>query len=182
MVERTAFRTSRSLDYATAEELTRETGHGPDRWPVVVIKELVDNALDACEEADVAPAVLVQVDESGITVTDNGPGMPAPTVAGVVDQDHRVSSRAAYVAPDRGAQGNALKTIIAMPFVLGDGSPGEVTVTARGLRHRITYGLDPLRTGTAVTLASEPASVRSGTSVRVHWPRSALLHARRRRR
>ena len=63
-----------------------------------------------------------------ITVTDNGPGIPAATVKAVLDYSIRVSSREAYVAPDRGAQGNALKTLIAMPFVLN----GQRGVTGTG--------------------------------------------------
>ena len=33
---------------------------------------------------------------------------------------------------------------MAMPFVL-DGTSGQVTVTARGFRHEIAVGVDPLR-------------------------------------
>jgi hypothetical protein len=180
-VERTAFRSSRALDFASVEELTRETGQPPAAWPLVILKELVDNALDACEEAGIAPVILVRVDQDGITVTDNGPGLPAETVAGVVDFQVRVSSRSAYVAPDRGAQGNALKTLIAMPFVL-DGTAGQVGITARGLRHRITFGLDALRQHPEVALEAEPApAVRRGTSVLVRWPDSAKLNPDRRR-
>ena len=75
---------------------------------------------------------------------DNGPGMPPETVADILDFSSRVSSREAYVAPDRGAQGNALKTILAMPFVL-DGAAGHVEICARGLRHRIAFTVDALR-------------------------------------
>jgi DNA topoisomerase VI subunit B len=117
-LERVTFRTSRLLDFLSRKELIAQTGHSEEQWPLVVVKELVDNALDACEEAGVAPVVNVSVDEDGIEVSDNGPGLPAETLAGVLDFSVRVSSREAYVAPDRGAQGNALKTIIAMPFVL----------------------------------------------------------------
>ncbi len=117
-LERTTLRTSRLLDFCSRKELIAQTGHQPDAWPLVVFKELVDNALDACEEAEVAPETTIQVDGDGITVTDNGPGIPAETITDVLDFSMRVSSREAYVAPDRGAQGNALKTIVAMPFVL----------------------------------------------------------------
>ena len=58
-------------------------------------------------------------------------------MADVLDFSSRVSSREAYVAPDRGAQGNALKTVMAMPFVLS-GESGRVDVTAHGIRHEIT--------------------------------------------
>ncbi len=105
-LERTTFRTSRLLEFCSRKELVAQTGHEPDAWPLVVLKELIDNALDACEEAGIAPTVAVRVAEDLIAVTDNGPGIPAAVVEGVVDFDLRVSSRAADVAPDRGAQGN----------------------------------------------------------------------------
>ena len=60
-----------------------------------------------------------------ITVHDgSGRGIPAETVEKLIDYSARTSSRAAYASPTRGAQGNALQTIIAMPFAL----------TMRGLR------------------------------------------------
>jgi hypothetical protein len=132
-LERTMFRTSRLLEFCSRKELVAQTGHEPDAWPLVVLKELVDNALDACEEAGVPPEIGVQVEPGAITVVDNGPGMPPETVTDILDFSSRVSSREAYVAPDRGAQGNALKTILAMPFVL-DGEAGHVEICAHGLR------------------------------------------------
>ena len=59
----------------------------------------------------------------------------------MLDFSVRVSSREAYVSPTRGAQGNALKTILAMPFVL-DGRHGRVEIEARGLRHVIDVQVD----------------------------------------
>ena len=52
---RETFRTSRLLDFASERELTAQIGHRPEQWPQVAVKELVDNSLDACEEAGVAP-------------------------------------------------------------------------------------------------------------------------------
>jgi hypothetical protein len=60
-----------------------------------------------------ATLISVKVDETGIIVTDNGPEIPESTVEGVLDFTVRVSSREAYIVPDRGAQGNAGKTLIA---------------------------------------------------------------------
>ena len=80
----------------------------------MILKELIDNSLDACEEAGTKPMIAVQVDDTGITVADNGPGIPERTIEDVLDFTIRVSSREAYVAPDRGAQGNALKTLVAI--------------------------------------------------------------------
>ena len=55
---RTTFRTSRLLDFCSRKELIAQTGHREDQWPLVALKELVDNALDVCEDAAVAPVVL----------------------------------------------------------------------------------------------------------------------------
>ena len=68
MLERTTFRTSRLLEFCSRKELVAQTGHEPDAWPLVVLKELVDNALDACEEAGIAPEIAVQVEPGAITV------------------------------------------------------------------------------------------------------------------
>ena len=141
----------------------------------MVLKELVDNALDACEEAGIAPEIAVRVDEKGITITDNGPGLPPEVVQGVLDFSVRVSSREAYVAPDRGAQGNALMTITAMPFVL-DGRAGRVEIAARGVRHEIAFSVDPIRQHPVIQHERHDGIVKSGTSITVHWPHSALLN------
>ena len=171
-LERTTLRTSRLLDFCSRKELIAQTGHQPDAWPLVVLKELVDNALDACEEAEVGPEIIIRVDAAGITVTDNGPGIPAETITDVLDFSIRVSSREAYVAPDRGAQGNALKTIVAMPFVL-DGNQGVLDVTASGVRHRIEFTVDPIRQEPVIKHDVEPANRKNGTEIRMEWPDSA---------
>jgi DNA topoisomerase VI subunit B len=171
-LERTTFRTSRLLEFCSRKELVAQTGHEPDDWPLVILKELVDNALDACEEAGIAPEIAVQVEPGAITVIDNGPGIPPKTVADILDFSSRVSSREAYVAPDRGAQGNALKTILAMPFVL-DGEAGRVEICARGLHHRIEFAVDALRQEPVIRHRHAQQDVRSGTSITVAWPDSA---------
>lgn len=171
-LERVTFTTSRLLDFFSEKELAAQTGHPRHQWPLVIVKELADNALDACEEAGVAPRITVTVDAAGITVADNGPGIPPQTVAGVLDYSVRISSRAAYCAPDRGAQGNALKTIAAMPFVL-DGTAGHVEVDALGVVHDITVRVDPVRQEPVIACAQRTGSVRTGTRLTVHWPHSA---------
>ena len=123
-IDRTTFTTSRALDFLDRKNLEAQTGHPMDQWALVVLKELGDNALDVCEEAAIAPEITFRIDTKGgsITVSDNGPGIPAATVTGILDFDTLTSSRAAYVIPTRGAQGNALKTLLAMPYIIGQGT------------------------------------------------------------
>src|SRR5438132_9680602 len=117
-LQRTTFTKSRLMDFFSGKELVAQTGHPPAAWPLVVVKELMDNAIDACEDAGIAPRISVKVSRDGIQITDNGPGIPAETVAKTLDYSVRVSSREAYISPTRGAQGNALKTLLAMGWVL----------------------------------------------------------------
>ncbi len=71
-LQRTAFSTSRLLDFFSKKELVSQTGHQVGDWPLVILKELMDNALDACEEADPSPVIAVTVDKNGIEIEDNG--------------------------------------------------------------------------------------------------------------
>ncbi len=170
-LNRTAFTTDRSLEFLSRKELIAQTGHQPDDWPLVIAKELIDNSLDACEESRVPPQIEVIVKQGTITVSDNGPGIPPEVVEGVLDFTTRVSSREAYVAPDRGAQGNALKTILAMPFVQEPNRRGPmVEIAAQGVRHELRLGVDPIRQKARVEHSPYPdENASSGTATRVHW-------------
>jgi DNA topoisomerase VI subunit B len=168
-LRRETFSTSRLLDFCSERELVKQVGHGADQWPLVIFKELSDNALDACEEAGIAPAIDIEVTGTQITVTDNGPGIPAETVAGILNFAVRVSSREAYASPTRGAQGNALKTIVAMAFAL-DGAKGETVVEAQGVQHTITFKVDHVRQQPKIEHIRDGSSVKNGTKVTVRWP------------
>jgi hypothetical protein len=109
----------------------------------------------------------------------------------VLDYSVRVSDKAAYRSPTRGAQGNALKTVIGIPYALGSKAP--MIVKARGIRHSISPWVDPsgavhfnyssteeITEGTTVSLTM-PARVRSADEYSyyhvqdfdaLHWARS----------
>ena len=60
--ERKTFRASRLAEFASVEELIKQTGQPPENWPLVVFKELADNALDEAEGAGIAPIIEIVVD------------------------------------------------------------------------------------------------------------------------
>ncbi len=169
-LQRETFRTSRLLDFFSIKELVAQTGHDVSDWPLVILKELIDNALDAAEEAHIAPVITVTVNERGIRVTDNGPGIPADIIKGVLDYTVRVSSREAYVSPTRGAQGNALKTIVGMPFALDPRIGIVLEIEANGVRHIISVTVDHIRQEPVIEHRQEPSERKNGTSVLVRWP------------
>ena len=166
---RPVFTTSRLLEFCSIKELTAQTGHGPDDWPVVIVKELVDNALDACEELGIAPQITIEIAPDRLTVADNGPALGAATIAKITDYSVRASSREAFVAPTRGAQGNALKTIVAMPYALS-GTLGTTTIEANGIRHTITFKADQIRQKPVLEIATDRSFVKTGTRITVRWP------------
>jgi DNA topoisomerase VI subunit B len=168
-LDRTTFQTSRLLDFASEKELVAQTGHNRGEWPLVILKELADNAVDACEEAGIPPQITIRVDCTGITVADNGPGIPETTIEALLDYSQRTSSREAYVSPTRGAQGNALQTILAMPYVL-DGTKGRVDISAKGQRHEISFFVDHIRQRPVISRAIRETDVKIGTAIKVWWP------------
>ena len=48
---RVPFKVSRLMEFCTRRELVAQIGHHEFDWPLVVLKELADNALDDTEEA-----------------------------------------------------------------------------------------------------------------------------------
>jgi DNA topoisomerase VI subunit B len=168
---RKAFVTSRLADFASKEELTRQIGHAPPLWPEVVLKELVDNALDACEASGVAPQIAITVDESSICVSDNGGGIPASRVKQILHYANKTSSNAAYVGPTRGQQGNALQTLLAMGHALGE--PGVTIMESRGVRHTVTFSIDPIERKPRLDHERADIIASPGTKVTLFLPVSS---------
>src|SRR5262245_40053959 len=98
ILTRTTFEMSRALEFFTERELQMQFGFSRALWPIARTKELVDNALDACETAGVSPEITVRLDGSTQTVHDNGPGLPATTLQRSLDYLVRVSDKAHYVS------------------------------------------------------------------------------------
>jgi len=167
---RTTFSTSRLLEFFTEKELTMQIGHGRYMWPIALLKELMDNALDACETAGVAPEVAVEVAEDWVSVRDNGPGLPVTTLERSLDYAVRVSDKMYYASPSRGQLGNALKCVWAAPFV-ASGECGRVDITTGGKVYQVDVTLDRIaqRPRLECTI-QEDGLVRTGTLVKMHWP------------
>src|SRR5207247_1481849 len=82
----------------------------------------------------------------------------------------------------RGAQGNALKTILAMGFALDRElqdinsvkaeAAGVTTIETRGVDHRIEFGVDHVTSQPKVTHTTAPSPVTVGTKITVRWPKT----------
>lgn len=186
-LERKAFTISRLAEFVSESELVKQIGHPVADWPLVILKELVDNALDEAEEAGRPPMIEIHVDapedEPGeIIVHDGGRGIPVETIEKLTDYSTRKSSRAAYASPTRGAQGNALQTIVAMPYALAGEDCETVVIESHGVEHRIAFATDPIRQTPRPMIERRPSLVKNGTRLTVLWPvspRSNLDDAKR---
>jgi DNA topoisomerase VI subunit B len=173
---RVAFKVSRLMEFCSERELQNQTGHSLYDWLLVVGKETMDNALDACEEAEVAPDITIIVDAGTIIVQDNASGIDTETIESILDYSIRVSSREAYVSPTRGAQGNALKTILAMSYVLNrkivsNTDPAGITIIeTRGIKHQIEFGVDHINNQPKIIHTTSESPVKVGTKLTIHWP------------
>jgi DNA topoisomerase VI subunit B len=178
---RVAFKVSRLMEFCSERELQNQTGHSIYDWLLVVGKETVDNALDACEEAEVAPDIMIIVDSGTVIVQDNAGGIDTETIESILDYTIRVSSREAYVSPTRGAQGNALKTILAMSYVLnrkigGDvDAAGTTIIETRGIKHQIEFRVDHINNQPKIVHTTAESPVKVGTKLTIKWPQKDSL-------
>jgi DNA topoisomerase VI subunit B len=174
ILHRALFETKRQLEYFSDKELSMQLGAPPARWGVVLMKELIDNALDACETARVAPEIRVTLSPDGLTVVDNGPGMSTALIERSLDYDIRVSDKTYYVSPSRGQLGNALKCLWAAPYAVDADHPGHVEVVSLGARHHIAVTVDRIAQEPRVEHGVDGVPIcRKGTEITLHAPKIA---------
>jgi hypothetical protein len=179
---------SRELEYFSSDEQEKQTGYTRTSWwPAVIVKELFDNGLDSAEATGVAPEITLCWSGIRLAVADNGGGIPPEIVRKLADYSTRTSDKLAYVSPTRGAQGNAWKTILAMPYVLDGEHAKPIVIEAQGVRHQIHVSADQIvrqpsihyqaedltvkNGGTTVLLEREQACLREGCEDPVFLPR-----------
>lgn len=171
IVARTVFATPRAAEFLETRALQTQTGQPESAFGDVVVKELLDNAIDAAESAGAEPVIEISnraADGSAfVTVTDNGDGIAPATVAAVCDFTMLVSDKAKYRGPARGAQGNALKTLLGIPFALEVDAP--VVIESHGVRHELQVQTD-LCGDVVVEHGTSPCARTVGTSVTVPLP------------
>lgn len=123
----------RSLEweFLRLEGLQKLTGIMAYDWDLYILKELIDNALDADEAALRRPDIKVlmsygqtysgarrEYDPTLTVEISNSALFPVDRVMRVFSPHARFSTNDYYKYPARGAQGNALKTILGIPYAL----------------------------------------------------------------
>lgn len=167
-LHRETFELARALEFFGERELTAQIGHSYHLWPVALLKELLDNALDACESAGIAPVLSVELQDDALIVADNGPGLPLEVLERSLDYALRISDKTGYVSPSRGQQGNALKTLWAAAFVAT--GTGRIEVETPAYRREVRVTVDRIAQVPLVELIDAGTSdVKNGTRITLHW-------------
>jgi hypothetical protein len=150
MTERRFHTDSRVGENFTKDGLETLTGQPSRKWGRYVVKELLDNALEAVEEADTEmPTVTVDADvvEHGantfireITIADNGDGIPESQINQIADVERFGGTKRHYALPTRGTQGNALMTVLGIQHL----ADGELVIETHGQCHVFSVNADTL--------------------------------------
>ncbi len=87
----------------------------PSKALITVVREAVDNALDACEEAGILPDIFVRVSRANghlrVVVEDNGPGIPREQIPKVFGK-LLYGSRFHEIRQSRGQQGIGISAAV----------------------------------------------------------------------
>ena len=191
MTERRFHTDSRVGENFTKDGLETLTGQPSQKWGRYVVKEILDNALEAVEEADTEmPTVTVDADvvEHGvntfireITIADNGDGIPESQINQIADVERFGGTKRHYALPTRGTQGNALMTVLGIQHL----ADGELVIETHGQCHVFSVNADTLSgaptvdvdtvdgefvdTVTAPSAASDGGVSADGTAVTVNF-------------
>ena len=121
----------------------------PTKAILMAVKEAVDNALDACEEAGILPELRVELTQTGervfrVAVEDNGPGIP-DTQIGKIFGKLLYGSKFHKLSQSRGQQGIGISAA-GMYGKLTTGKPVRIlSKTRRGKAVEAILSIDTLR-------------------------------------
>ena len=153
----------RDIEYFTREGLTTMTGLVENNWKKAIAKELIDNALDAIDDAGVDDrTVTVTFDNGLLVISDSANTLGEDTIDQVFDFSQYVSSKRHFRVVSRGYQGNALKTVIGICY----NSDADLSFVVDG--KRISYTLDRAKLKAGVihfNKTSEPTSLGNGVYI-----------------
>ncbi len=151
----------------------------PRKALLTTVKEAVDNALDACEEASILPDVEVKIEEITpppnatkpgryrVTITDNGPGIVRRQVENIFGR-LLYGSKFHRLKMSRGQQGIGISAA-GMYGLMTTGKPMVITTRPKKNKpaHHLELAMDTTKNKPEVTVDIETEDFRDGTGTRV---------------
>ena len=151
----------------------------PRKALLTTVKEAVDNALDACEEASILPAIEVKIEELSapanatkagryrVTITDNGPGIVRKQVENIFGR-LLYGSKFHRLKMSRGQQGIGISAA-GMYGLMTTGKPMVITTRPKKNKpaHHLELAMDTTKNKPEVTVDIETDDFPDGTGTRV---------------
>jgi DNA topoisomerase VI subunit B len=185
---REAFSFSREYDYIRMEGLSRATGRPPHEWDLYILKELIDNALDADEalwskNISHYPSVSINIRLEYIKLSqntqllvrvENRAPFPVESIEAIFATQWYTSHKAFLKGLTRGALGNALKTLLGIPYALrnrgaDDWNPETkpLSIKSNGKEYLPQYIIDPIAQTLQLVCEETKSRRTNGTIVTV---------------
>lgn len=181
------------MEYITVDGLSKLTGISKDSFYIAIVKELTDNAMDACENQD-NPQIkvlinfnyldeatgeelteLLEKDYITLTVEDNGTGIGLDTLQKVFDFSRFSGTKYYYNNITRGAQGNALMAVLGMPYALNHDWEYPTVVCSGDKQYEIGLEIDTInQTVEPFINTKELETPLTGTRITVTLPKPEI--------
>jgi hypothetical protein len=147
--------------FRSVEGLQQKAGVPATKLRRLVLKELVDNALDAGGRIATG-----QTDEDHYFIEDNGPGLDGTPeeIASLFSIQRPMRSSKLVRLPQRGALGNGLRVVVGAVLA----SEGLLTVTTRNKRIKLRPEMD----GSTTVVEVSPADRPNGTRIEIAFGRA----------
>lgn len=141
---------------------------GKVRSLTTIVHEFVTNALDACEEAGILPELFVQVEELGkdhygLTIKDNGPGIPKTHIGKALGQMLAGTKFHRYLQ-QRGQQGIGAAACTMFSY-LTTGQPTKAVTCHMGKKLTATISIDFKKNKPIIEVAGIEPTEESGLTV-----------------
>jgi hypothetical protein len=157
----------------TEAGLTRHLGVGRDDWFLALLKELLDDAIDACEISGVSsPDIGVKITHTTLAIAYNGHSLLKAPLSEYVLSSAESISESPYLSLSRGQKGNTLKSLLAAGLLV-DGDSSCVHVESCGQRHVIEVRHRTNTDGPVLNHAVQESDVITGVKITFFYPSSA---------
>jgi hypothetical protein len=177
-----AFSFNREFDFVRPDRLCRTTGRPSHEWDFYIIKELIDNALDADEghwlkDLHQYPDLKIRIEYTAkqlFVEVRNRSVFPAELIPEIFATQQYTSRKAFVKGLTRGALGNALKTLLGIPYALrnrvaNDWNPDQkpLSILCGNCEYLPTYQVDTTKQTIQFECLENPCKQLKGTTIRV---------------
>lgn len=183
-----AFSFNREFDFVRLEGLRKATGQPAHDWDLYIIKELIDNALDADENLwqenpNQFPRIRIRIEYNEVpdlksqelfVEVSNRSIFPVEKINDIFATRWYTSRKAFFKGLTRGALGNALKTLLGIPYALRerlacDWNPGlnPMSISCQGKKYLPRYLVDSIHQTLEFECKQESTRRKEETSIAV---------------